>query len=205
MDATAPHTPLTKEALETENQRMRARIKELESKLAEKGEADSTSGRRSRGSRTQAVSPETEDRLRSIPGHARDELDRLARGLSYAAAEHLRATSDVINSFADEFFARSAERGAESRTRRSSRRATSGTVRETDQDTETHVQRAADNVSNMTDDVLAGVSRGIHESIETPRRVIERFFDAYETDPASAQDPSGRRAQASARQEKVAH
>ncbi len=201
MDATTSHTAPTKETLETENQRMRARIKELESKLAERGEGDSTSPRRSRGSRTRPVSPETEERLRSIPGHARDEIDRLARGLSYAAAEHLRATSDVINSFADEFFARNAE----TRTHKSSKRPAPGTARETDQDEESHVQRAADNVSRMTDDVLAGVSRGVHESIETPRRVIERFFDAYETDSASAEDLSRRRAQASAGQQKVTH
>lgn len=199
MDAPAPQAPLSKESLETENQRMRARIKELESKLAEKGDVDSTASRRSRSFRRPMVSPETEDRLRSIPDHARGELDRLARGLSYAAAEHLRATSDVINSFADEFFARTAERRSDSRARRSSNRATSGATRETNEGAETPVER----VSNMTDDVLAGVSRGIYESIEIPRRVIERFFDAFDNDPASAEDPSGRRAQASTRQGKV--
>ena len=195
MDAPAPQTPHSREPLETENQRMRARIKELESKLAEKDGRDSTASRRSRSSRTPIVSPETEDRLRSIPDQARDELDRLARGLSYAAAEHLRATSDVISGFADEFFARTAERRSDSRARRSSNRAKSSAAREANEGAEPPVER----VSNMTDDLLSGVSRGIHDSIEIPRRVVERLFDAFENDPASAEDPSGRRAQARAR------
>jgi hypothetical protein len=124
------------------------------------------------------VSPETEDRLRSIPNHARDEADRLARGLSYAAAEHLRSTSEVISSFADEFFTRTAQRRKE-RTSSSS----TDTKVESLSDVETEVRSTTDRMSDAADDLLAGVTNSVHESISVPRRVIERFFEAYENEP----------------------
>jgi hypothetical protein len=174
MGTPAPHTP-AREALESENQRMRARIKELESQLSDK-EADAPKPA-SKTFRIR-VSPETEDRLRSIPDHARDEVDRLARGLSYAAAEHLRSTSEVINSFADEFFGRTAQRRKE-RTNSSS----TGTNVESLSDVEAEVRCTTDRISDATDDLVAGVTTSVHESITVPRRVIERFFDAYQNEP----------------------
>jgi len=167
MDLTDSQANASNESLEAENARLRSRIRELQSELGERRETESGSTRRSRTRRTRRISEETEDSLRDIPDHAMDELDRLARGFSYAAAEHFRSASDVINRFADEMFRGRPERRSESETRRES---------------ESDLDREEDRLVDYTDDTLAGIAGGVHESIEMPRRVIERFFDAYEED-----------------------
>jgi hypothetical protein len=178
MDPSNSQSTTTNQALEAENERLRARIKELESELS--GGEDTSSRRRYRTRRTRRLSEETEDSIRDIPSHAIDELDRLARGFSYAVAENLRSTSDVINGFADEVFGRRGERRSVSRTRRSRYED------EREQDREYESESDRDQVSTASvDEVLAGVATGIHESLDMPRRVIERFFDAYEEEPSS--------------------
>jgi len=147
-------------ALASENERLRVRIKELESESPREPETGS-SRRRSSTGRTRKLSPETKDRISDIPNHATDEMEKLARAVSYATAEHIRSTSDVLNSFADEVFKRGARRDSEGDT-------------------------------TLTDDVMAGVASAFHESLDTPRRVIERFFDAYQEENKPRSSPRSR-------------
>jgi hypothetical protein len=167
MDASNPQSTITNQNLEAENARLRARIRELESDPSARAETDrSTASQRSRTRRTRTLSPETEDRLRDIPSHALDELDRLARGVSYAMAENLRSTSDVITSVAEELFGPKSQRRSESTTRRSSSVDTRVEVdRGQDRVVESDTDPDVDRVSNMADDLVAGVAKGAHESL----------------------------------------
>jgi hypothetical protein len=151
--ATASH-----QTLESENERLRARIKILEGELSgsSKKESDSTRGL---GLKFPArLSEETEDRLRDLPRHALDELSALANGLSFAFAENLRATTEIIDSFASELFERSRREGRTSR-----------------------AARASDEQPDV-DTAVSHVAMTIHDSLETPRRVVERFLEGYEED-----------------------
>ena len=173
-----PESIVTNQTLEAENARLRARMRDLESESSDTG-----SSQRPRRRRNRAVSEETEDNLRDIPGHALDELGRLGQGLSYAVAEGFRSTSDFFTGFADEV--------STQRPQRRSRRASSarqGVSLETEPETEpeTHV------VSNVADDIVAGVSSGVHELLDAPRRVVEGLMDAYREEPRSSITGEGR-------------
>lgn len=96
----------------------------------------------------------TEDSLREIPNHMLDEGDRLTRAVSYAIAESLRTASDTILTFADTLRSR----------------------------TESHPRSSgAEGKRSRTtaDDLLASAASALHESLDTPRRVVERVYGSY--------------------------
>jgi hypothetical protein len=91
-------------SLEAENARLRARIRELESRYSDRrtDEYDEPWRRRH--------SEETEDRVRDIPSHAADTMERLARGLTHAFVEQLQSSVDAMHAVADEILGASRSR-----------------------------------------------------------------------------------------------
>jgi predicted metal-dependent phosphoesterase TrpH len=148
---TSTNKDSSRESLEAENARLRARVRELESRSSE-GRTDATGGS-ARWHRWE----EAEDRVRAIPDHAFDTVNRLARGLASAHAEYLQASLDATNAFLDDIVARS----------RTGRKASS-----TSED-------AVESSRELAADVASGIVECIHQSLETPLRAVDRFFDAY--------------------------
>jgi hypothetical protein len=194
----------SRESLEAENARLRARIRELESRYSDRraNEYDEPWRRRRR--------EETEDRVRDIPSHTADSLERLTRGLTYAFVEQLQSGVDALNVVADEILGPSrstrrtryeGEERGEYRRRRTSR------YEETEADEEYDEERGrrpGRRSADMMSDVAAGIAEVIHESLDTPRRVVERFFDAYyeENEPRRRREEEPRDRRWEARRER---
>lgn len=155
------------ESLEAENARLRARIRDLESKRSHGDDY----GRRRRN-RTSA-----EDRVRDLPSHASDAADRLTRGLTYAFAEHLQSGVDALTAVADEVFG--GPRSGRTTSDRSYTDEPGENHAKSDHENEDDAddRRSGDRISDAMSDLAHGVVEGIHQSLDAPRRSAERFFD----------------------------
>jgi hypothetical protein len=86
---------------------------------------------------------------------AAEEANRLLKALAHAFVEELRSAADVVKTVADEAFKR----------------------------TDAHLSKAdkGDRVrfSDIEDDVLGVVNKGIEKSLATPKRVVDKFHEVY--------------------------
>jgi hypothetical protein len=172
----------SRESLEAENARLRARLRALESRgsaIREEEEGPSGGDRR-----------DVADRAQNIPS-------RLARGLTYSLVEGMQASVDVLNVFADQVFRspRSSRRTADDSDRvdaRQDRNSDLDTEPDLAEDTE---RRPADRAADVVADLASGIAKGINESLDIPRRAVKGFSDAY-----SDAEPQGHREEASVRE-----
>ena len=161
------NTTSKESSLEAENARLRARVRELESKGSEKpGEGP---GKSSHWSRLEAA----EDRVRDIPEHAYDTVNRLARGITSAQTEYVQGSLDSVNALLDEVFSRTRKGGKSS--------AASG---EAD-------SSPLDAPRELATDVASGIVECLHRALETPLRAVDRFFDAYYEEGEAGRRRSG--------------
>jgi hypothetical protein len=180
-----PKSPPTVEALTAENNRLRARLDELEAELSDRNDSETRPRRaRSRRSGSRHLSDETEDLLRDLPSHSIDEIDRLARGLTYALEENIRSMADVVSALADRIFSQPTERYRRGSYRSSQARRHQEDDRDDSRERESTI---------TADDLAAGIADSVHESLAAPGRVIRRFWEAYETDEEENRSTSARR------------
>jgi hypothetical protein len=130
-------------------------------------------------------------------------MSRLFRGLSFAFLEQLRSGAVVANAVADEVFRRTGSESSEprfsaapkyrarqsvTREQRFSDEGFSESTRSFERERQDVMRRG----NELAEDLLAGIFTGLHESIEVPRRVVERFQEAFH-EPVDA-EPSSRAA-----------
>jgi len=165
-------TKAAEESHQEEIHRLRARIRELQAKAREK-DADTE---------TDEAFDEASDILRDIPGRAVDEASKFVRGYTMAYLEQLRIMGEMLTTVADEVTGRNR---ASTRTR--SRRDSSGRryMREFD-DRSSPTGLAA----NLPRDIFTGVISAVDKSLDGPRRVVDRFYEAYrESDDLDPEKP----------------
>lgn len=153
-----------KEAEEThqeELRRLRARIRELNAKIREK-DADTDDD---------DAFDEASDILRDIPGRTVDEGAKFVRGFTMASLEYLRMMGEMMTTIADEVAGRNRATGRSRRRRDSSGRRY---MREFD-DRSSPTGLAA----NLPRDIFTGVVSAVDKSLDGPRRVVDRFYEAY--------------------------
>jgi hypothetical protein len=149
---------------------------------------------------------EASDVLRDLPSRAFDEGSKFVRGLTLAYLEQLRTMADVLTTFTDEVVGRNrpeTRRGSvrASRSRyaadrpyrrglydddyreRSARRTSEydddyyedRPPRREFSDRSTPIGLAA----NLPGDIFSGIVSAVDASLDMPRRVVDRFYDAY--------------------------
>ena len=188
------NVPLTTSAssTEAENARLRERIRNLEAELSRGSEQRRSTSRRDRD----------EDSFRDVATHAADEASRFLRGLTFAMVEQLRASAKVADAIADEVFTRQESEPASERSSSSSSRRYRARDRsyrssysryesdersydDEDDRADNEGRRARRRTRNLANDVVSGVIEGLHQSVEVPRRVVSRFYEAYAEDDDS--------------------
>jgi hypothetical protein len=157
MVATESSAPPTIEALQAENARLRARISALESEHTAGETQREAAGPAEEPKQPPILSDETRDLLKDLGSSSLSEIDRLARGLTYALVESIHGTADAVNAAAETAFGERADRRAAQRT-----------------------GEAQDTLRGSTDDLVASVTTGIRAALQNSHRVARRFLDAYD-------------------------
>jgi len=98
------------------------------------------------------VDEETADISRDLPGRAMNEANRVMRAAILASLEQLRVGAEAVDTFASEVFRRNRP------------------------ETRTSVNEMA---FNLPADVYSGVIRALDRTLDTPARVVQKFFDSY--------------------------
>lgn len=148
------------QAAELEMNRLRARLRELESQRTGTDENEFESRRSPRRFR-RGSSDDPRDIARDLPVRLLDETNKFVRALTFAYLEQVRLAADVLDEFTEEVFKRNrplSETGSEDAPRR---------------------RTITDLTTSLPGDFYAGFVRALDRSLDIPSRSVERFHEAY--------------------------